>query len=129
MIILMDTSTATCELTIVDGNDNHHTYSWVAGRQMADGILAFIQRSLDAHNSNMKEISAIGFMKGPGSFTGLRIGASVCNALSGTLSIPVVGEAGDEWQQVCLKRLASDETDEILLPFYGKEATITTPRK
>lgn len=67
--------------------------------------------------------------KGPGSFTGLRIGITVFNTLAYANTWPIVGVTGDDWRQLGVKRLENKENDEIVLPEYGGEANITTPRK
>ena len=124
MIILLDTSTATCRLTTVDGESSNN-FDWEAGRTLARGLLAFIQEKV----GDVKNISGIGIMRGPGSFTGLRIGMAVANTLADGLGIPIVGETGDSWQESALGRLSSGEDDQVILPFYGGDAHITKPKK
>ena len=124
MIILLDTSTATCRLTTVDGEISNN-FDWEAGRTLARGLLAFIQEKV----GDVKNISGIGIMRGPGSFTGLRIGMAVANTLADGLGIPIVGETGDSWRESALGRLSSGEDDQVILPFYGGDANITKPKK
>ena len=124
MIILLDTSTATCRLTTVDGESSNN-FEWGAGRTLARGLLAFIQEKV----GDVKNISGIGIMRGPGSFTGLRIGMAVANTLADGLGVPIVGETGDSWRESALDRLSSGEDDQVILPFYGGDAHITKPKK
>ena len=124
MIILLDTSTATCRLTTVDGEISNN-FDWEAGRTLAKGLLAFIQEKV----GDVKNISGIGIMRGPGSFTGLRIGMAVANTLADGLGVPIVGETGDSWRESALDRLSSGEDDQVILPFYGGDAHITKPKK
>lgn len=124
MIILLDTSTMTCHLTIIQG-DNRRDVIWEAGRGLARGLLRF----LDEQTGGIHHISGIGIMRGPGSFTGLRIGCAVANTLAGELGIPIVGSSGDHWRDDCLERLKRGESDVVILPEYGGQAHITTPRK
>jgi tRNA threonylcarbamoyladenosine biosynthesis protein TsaB len=67
--------------------------------------------------------------KGPGSFTGLRIGLSIGNALANSFDIPIVGETGDDWIQHGLKRLEDQENDKIVMPEYGAPVHITKQKK
>ena len=124
MIILLDTSTVTCHLTTVDGESSSN-FDWVADRALARGLLGFIQEKV----GDVKNISGIGIMRGPGSFTGLRIGMAVANTLADGLGVPIVGETGDSWRESALGRLSSGEDDQVILPFYGGDAHITKPKK
>ena len=122
MILLLDTSTPTCKLYFVDG-DWRYSNEWEAHRELAKGLLAYIQ------GKTFKDITGIVAYRGPGSFTGLRIGITVLNSLAYANSVPIVGTLGENWQEEGLRRLSAGETDGIVLPEYGGEANITTPRK
>lgn len=128
MIILLDTSTPTCYLTIVAGDDRFE-YEWLAERTLARHLLKFLEEKLQATGGSLKEVSAIGLMKGPGSFTGLRIGASVANALADGLGVPIVGSTGESWREDALSRLKAGENDQVILPDYGQLPNITKPRR
>lgn len=67
--------------------------------------------------------------RGPGSFTGLRIGITVVNTIAFARDIPVVGTMTEQWVEQGLQRLASGENDRIVLPEYGAAPNITRPRK
>lgn len=128
MILLFDTSTPTCKLTLVEGDWRYDT-EWEANRQMANGLLGFLQSEVHAQGKKLADLEGIVIYKGPGSFTGLRIGITVANTLAYAESFPIVGETGDDWQQKGLARLAAGDNDTIVLPEYGGEANITAPRK
>ena len=124
MIILLDTSTSTCFLTIVNG-ENRQDFEWEAGRTLARNLLKFLEEK----TGDLHLISSIGVMKGPGSFTGLRIGLTVVNTLADSLNIPIVGAMGDNWRDLALDKLRSGENEKIVMPEYGAAANITAPRK
>lgn len=128
MILLLDTSTPVCKLSLVDGEARHES-EWQADRTLAAGLISYLKEQLIAQGRTWQDITGIGVMKGPGSFTGLRIGLAVLNTLADDLKIPIVGSTGATWQIVALKRLDQNENDQIVLPEYGRPATITTPRK
>ena len=128
MIILLDTSTPTCKLTLVD-NGKKREFEWQADRQLAKGLLSFLERSLSENGQSLNSIRGLGIMKGPGSFTGLRIGITVFNTIADTNNVPIVGETGDSWQDKAIMRLENGENDHVVLPEYGSEANITKPRK
>ncbi len=128
MIVLLDTATPVCRLRLVDA-DNHINSEWQADRTLAKGLLGYLQSQLAQHQKSLSDITGIGVFQGPGSFTGLRIGMAVLNTLADSERIPIVGVRGDDWQKIALDRLRAGENDQVVLPFYGSEAHITTPRK
>lgn len=54
-------------------------------------LLPFIEETLSLHNKTIHDIESIDVFTGPGSFTGLRVGVSVAQALGWSLNIPVNG--------------------------------------
>lgn len=128
MILLLDTSTYTCKLTMIDGNWRYDD-EWEANRELAKGLLGYLQSQLEKNGKTWGDILAIVAYQGPGSFTGLRIGLTVLNTFAESEKVPIVGATGDDWQATGLARLEAGENDKIVLPIYGGEAHITRPRK
>lgn len=128
MIVLLDTSTPICKLTLVDGSWRYD-HEWQADRMLAKGLLGYLDDQLRSQERSFDDITAVGALRGPGSFTGLRIGLTVLNTIADAQQIPIVGASGDDWQHTVLVRLEAGENDNIVLPLYGSEAHITAPRK
>ena len=128
MILLLDTSTPTCKLSLVDG-DWRYDDEWEAGRTLAKGLLGYLQEQLQKNGKTFADISGIGAFAGPGSFTGLRIGLTVLNTMADAQRIPIVGSTDENWQQNVLRQLKAGKNEKIVLPFYGSDAHITKPRK
>jgi tRNA threonylcarbamoyladenosine biosynthesis protein TsaB len=128
MILLLDTSTPICKLSLIDG-DNRFDEEWEAARTLAKGLLGYIEANLEKHNKTWQDINAIGVFEGPGSFTGLRIGLTVMNTIADSQAISIVGGRGGDWQISVLAKLSEGKNDKIVLPFYGSDAHITAPRK
>lgn len=59
------------------------------GVQKAQVVLPMIDKILKRHNLGPKNLTVIQINLGPGSFTGLRVGVSIANALSFLLKIPI----------------------------------------
>jgi len=55
-------------------------------------VLPLIEDMLHEHNVRLSDVTAITVAPGPGSFTGLRVGTTVANALGYLLDIPVNGK-------------------------------------
>ena len=49
MILLLDTSTPVCKLTFIDG-DWRYDDQWQADRELARGLLGYIQEQLQKNN-------------------------------------------------------------------------------
>lgn len=55
-------------------------------------LLPLIEKLLKTTNNELKTLKGIEVETGPGSFTGIRVGVSVANALGFSLGIPVNGK-------------------------------------
>lgn len=128
MILLLDTSTPVCKVSFVEG-DWRFDDEWESGRTLAKGLLGYLQDKLAENEKDWSDITGIVAFKGPGSFTGLRIGLTVLNTFADSEATSIVGTTGDDWQSVGLSRLSAGENDQLVMPEYGAEAHITTPRK
>lgn len=128
MILLLDTSTPVCKLTFIDG-DWRYDDEWHANRELAKNLLRYLDEQLRKNGKTWQDISAIGAFRGPGSFTGLRIGLTVLNTLAESENLPIVGTTGEKWQQEAMEKLKAGENEKIVLPLYGSDAHITKPRK
>lgn len=67
------------------------------GKQKAQVVLPLVQEILTKRALTKKDLDAIEVVEGPGSFTGLRVGIAVANALSYSLGIPVNGKKHGEF--------------------------------
>lgn len=128
MIVLLDTSTPICRLAFYEQSFIARD-EWEAGRDLAENLLGYLKEQLELRGKSWDDITGIGVYKGPGSFTGLRIGLAVLNTLADARQIPIVGATNDDWQQQAIGRLEAGEDEQIVMPLYGREANITKPRK
>lgn len=100
---------------------------WDSGRTLSDDLLGRIVHLVEANDANLQSITGIIIFSGPGSFTSLRIGHTVANALADGLSIPIVGTLEENWIEEGIIELKTSGTKEPALPFYGSEPNITKP--
>lgn len=91
LILCLETSTTNCSValskegkTLALKEDNNANYSH------AESLHLFIDKVLKEANVDKKELDAIAISKGPGSYTGLRIGVSAAKGLSYALQIPLI---------------------------------------
>ncbi len=103
--------------------------TWQAHRQLAETIHSKIEELLKMQTQNWDSLEGVICYEGPGSFTGLRIGLSVGNALAYGQKIPIVACGGKKWREEGIGRLLEGNVDKLALPEYGGEIHITAPRK
>ncbi len=103
--------------------------TWEAHRQLAETLHHKIQQLLSGQDMSLQNIDGIVVYEGPGSFTGLRIGISVANALAYGLDIPIVGTQNEDWIIIGVNNLRAGKNSLPIAPFYGSDANITTPKK
>lgn len=127
-ILTLRTDKPGAELGLYDDRQQLGYIVWQAHRQLAETLHSKADSLLTAHNIQLKDLNGLVVYKGPGSFTGLRIGISTANALAYSFSIPIVA-GSDQWIEDGITRLLNGETDTIALPEYGAPAFTTTPRK
>jgi tRNA threonylcarbamoyladenosine biosynthesis protein TsaB len=130
MIILsIKTDQTLAELNLYNGLDVVDKLSWEAHRTLADTIHLKLEELLKRNLLTWQKIEGIVCFKGPGSFTGLRIGLSVANALAYSLKCPIISATGKNWQKDGIKKLLAGKDEKVALPHYGSEANITKPKK
>lgn len=99
---------------------------WDADRELARDLPGVID---DLVKNDYTKLTGVIVYRGPGSFTGLRIGANVANAISYAENIPIVGSNGEAWLTDGTRRLGGGQNDKIALPEYGAAPHITPPKK
>lgn len=129
MILTLRTDKPEAELGLYEDDKQLAYIVWPAHRELAETIHRRIDTLLKEHTKQLHDITGIVCFQGPGSFTGLRIGLSVANALAVALDVPIVASQGDDWLKVGVARLVSGENDIQALPFYGADAHITPQKK
>jgi len=103
-------------------------HSWQAHRELADTILPTIEDFLKHQQLSIKDLTGLVIFTGQGSFTGLRIGTTVANALAFSLDIPIVKASGDEWRSSGLAALQTARPQQFVIPDYDGEPNITQPK-
>lgn len=133
MILTLRTDKPEAEVGLFDDAGTKLAYkTWQAHRELGATIHLTIQELLDQVSASWADISGIIYFQGPGSFTGLRIGAAVANALAVGNSIALTSQQGADWIQNGITRLQTKSKAriaEVALPEYGAEPFTTQPKK
>jgi len=128
-ILAMRTDKPEAELYLFANSQQLTAIKWQAHLKLAETLNSKIEEILNTLSISLDDIEALAIYKGPGSFTGLRIGMSVANALAYAQSIPIVAMSGDDWLDSSIRGLLGGKNDKSAVPEYGAPANITKPRK
>jgi tRNA threonylcarbamoyladenosine biosynthesis protein TsaB len=129
LILTLRTDKPEAELGLFEDEAKLEYVLWPAHRELAETIQLRIDELLTKHGKKLESVQGIVAYQGPGSFTGLRIGLTVANALAYSLKVPIVASAGDQWVKLGQSRLTRGESDQLALPEYGSPVHITLPKK
>lgn len=129
IILTLRTDKPEAEIALIDGDKVLEQKTWLAHRQLAETLHSVIKETLQKQGKEWDEIQGIVVYKGPGSFTGLRIGLSVANALAFGVGASIVGQTGDDWRKEGIKELLAGQNQKQVLPEYGADVHITQQKK
>ena len=91
MIICLETATNICSVALCDGAGVISMRQNSELKSHASMLTIFIDELLREYGIRAKDLDAIAVSKGPGSYTGLRIGVSVAKGIAYAASIPLIG--------------------------------------
>ncbi len=129
LIITLRTDKPDAEIGLYDDYKQLAYLSWQAHRKLAETLHFKIKQILDDQKKSFSDLEGIVIYKGPGSFTGLRIGFSVANALADSLQIPIDSQTNDNWIEAAIANLKAGKNETLALPDYGADPRVTTAKK
>jgi tRNA threonylcarbamoyladenosine biosynthesis protein TsaB len=91
MILCLETATPVCSVALCDSEGNILKRESSDNRSHATRLTIFIEELLSEAGINTKDLEAVVVSKGPGSYTGLRIGVSVAKGIAYGSSVPLIG--------------------------------------
>ena len=89
-ILQIETATTNCSVAISQNGETIALKEISNGFSHAENLHVFIESLMQEHAIDFKMLSAIAVSKGPGSYTGLRIGVSAAKGLCFVLDIPLI---------------------------------------
>ena len=89
-ILALDTATEACSVALLlDGVVDAHFE--LCAREHTQRILPLVEEMLRRHQLALTQLDALAFGRGPGSFTGVRIGIGIAQGLAFGASLPLLG--------------------------------------
>jgi tRNA threonylcarbamoyladenosine biosynthesis protein TsaB len=89
-ILNIETSTEVCSVTIAKDGELLFKKETSEGLSHAELLTVFIEELMAENSFKLNQLDAVAVSKGPGSYTGLRIGVSVAKGLCYGLDIPLI---------------------------------------
>jgi len=90
LILHIETATNICSVAIAEDGLLRHYIETNEANVHSSMLTAFIERLFVENNSSIKDLKALAVSKGPGSYTGLRIGVSAAKGICYGLDIPLI---------------------------------------
>lgn len=112
-ILYLETSSKNCSVAISDGDQLLCVCEEVSENyKQSESLHTFVEWALEGAKLSMKDIEAVSLGKGPGSYTGLRIGAASAKGFCYGLKIPLV---------------AVNSMESMIEPFLGQNYDLVIP--
>ncbi|MDU6923705.1 tRNA (adenosine(37)-N6)-threonylcarbamoyltransferase complex dimerization subunit type 1 TsaB [Franconibacter helveticus 513] len=89
-ILAIDTATEACSAALWDDGATHAHFE-LCPREHTQRILPLVREILNQSGVSLSELSALAFGRGPGSFTGVRIGIGIAQGLALGANLPMIG--------------------------------------
>ena len=90
-ILAIDTSSNVCSVALLENNIPIKELNIYDSKTHSENLIPLIKELLEITHYTLSDLQLIACNKGPGSFTGIRIGVSSVKAFSQVHNIPIVG--------------------------------------
>lgn len=103
-ILSIDTASNICGVSILEDSNLICQLDQNTGRTHSENLMPMIHQAFERSNLTLKDMDLLVCDKGPGSFTGIRIGVATVKAFQDSLSIPCVGVSSLEALAYSIKK-------------------------
>jgi len=130
MLLFLDTvNNHKATVAVIEGRKILSRLSFKVNRDISEKLLPAIKRMLSRHGMDFHDISRIAVVSGPGSYTGVRTGVAIANALAYALKKPILGLRTDQVPPSLSQLFAFNFGQPPVLPLYQSPPHITKPKK
>lgn len=136
--LILNTIYANINFAIID-NNSQHIIECSNVNFRGEDLIYTLNQMLGDYKISINEINAIAVVRGPGSFTGIRVGIACANMLANVLNIPIYGGTFFEIMNHYILNNYSNKGDYILaLPvnhsgcyvqLYHADSSVSQPAK
>lgn len=113
MILCLETATNLCSVALCDRNGVVVSRESSDTKSHASLLTVFVLEALSEAGIKAGDLEAVAVSKGPGSYTGLRIGVSTSKGISFAASIPLIG-IDTTFSMFCGMRAQHDKDSDVL---------------
>ncbi|MBT3865315.1 tRNA (adenosine(37)-N6)-threonylcarbamoyltransferase complex dimerization subunit type 1 TsaB [Candidatus Peregrinibacteria bacterium] len=118
--LAINTALKKTSIALIDGNKVVSEKTWLSNSNEAEKLMPEIAKLLKSKKVKYEDLKSVLLIKGPGSFTGLRIGVTVANTIAHLQKIPVY--AATTFQYLWAAHTANAKTTHgPLVLFAGKK--------
>lgn len=135
MILFIDTTENITTIALGKEGKLVNYYTWDAEMKQSEQLLIEIDKLLSKNNVKLADLKGVIVAKGPGGYTGLRVGISVANGLAFGLEISIIGVRrvkGITGVKDIInkgeKLLKKAKPGEFVVPIYPAPPKITWPK-
>ncbi len=122
-ILSIETGTEVCSVALSQDGELISLREVTDSRAHAKNLAVFVDEILSENNLDTDELAAVAVSKGPGSYTGLRIGVSLAKGICYATGIPLIGVPSlDAMAQVAL-----EDYDAELFDIKDEKSVIFAP--
>lgn len=118
MFLIINTSSEKNYILVSTTKDIIGKISWRVQTYQSQVLLPQIDKLIRYKKIRLNDFKTILVYQGPGSYTGLRVGISVANALAFSLNIPVIGTKKKNIHFLKINKKLKTTEKKYVIPYY-----------
>lgn len=89
--LLLESATSVCSVCLCEGTEILTLRETLDANKHSQFLASYAQQCIESMGMSYKDLAAVGVCSGPGSYTGLRVGASVAKGICFAVDVPLIG--------------------------------------